>query len=488
MRPAPSAFLDKALAFALGLFILLALIRGGNTDFAMLLALGISVLAAVIAGALSYTVRARAPSLALSATSLITALLILLCSGMLGLLSVPAAQWLMLPGRGAYENVVSLLTSTDFGVQRLALSVDPFATKRAMLALVPCLTIAASASLLSRRGLLQLLGLFAVLAVFEALIGLFQLGFRGSSLFVFDYVGHSRASGTFVNKNHYATMLAMALPLLIFRAAGQFSFFTRQHEVNTFSNVCWGTASAFVAAALVASLSRAGVLAGGLAALAAIGLCLAQQAKFSKRARLALASGLLLALGLAAMTGLGQLIKSATSSALGEGLFGRTLMNQHTWSGIVEFFPLGAGLGSYAIAFQRFQTPRLLGFVEYAHNDYLQLLFELGALGVVVIALLVFSAVLAGRTLWRSRAAGDRLSPALACYLGAFAFAFHAWFDFPSHIPAIAMMATLLFAASMNLSLVDVGSKRSAPAPSERLDVSLTRVEGTSLPIRPEPR
>ena len=147
-------------------------------------------------------------------------------------------------------------------------------------------------------------------------------------------------------------------------------------------------------------------------------------------------------------------------------------MNQHTWPGIVEFFPLGAGLGSYAIAFQRFQTPNLLGFVEYAHNDYLQLLFELGALGAVVLVLLLLAAVLSGRTLWRFRVRGERLSPALACYLGAFAFAIHAWFDFPAHIPAIAILATLLFTASTNLALVDVGRKKPGPVPIAPIDTS----------------
>jgi len=476
--------LDKALAFVLGLFLLVAVIRGGNTPFAMSVALGLSICVAAVAGCLIYVSRPIETRWSSAATSLNVALLLVMVGGALGLVTVAAAQWLTLPGRDAYAGVVDLLALPDFGFQRLALSTDPFATKRALFALVPCLVIAASVPLLSRRALLQLLGAVAVFAVFEALIGLFQLGFRGASLFVFDFAGHNRASGTFVNKNHYATLLAMALPLLIFRAAGQFSFFTQRHDATAFSNMCWGAATAFVAAALVASLSRAGVLAGGIAALAAFGLCVMQQRKFSKRVLLALAGGLLLALGLAAMTGLGQLIKSASAGGLGEGLFGRTVMNQHTWSGIVEFFPLGAGLGSYAIAFQRFQTPGLLGFVEYAHNDYLQLLFELGALGVVVLALLLLAAVLAGRTLWLSRVAGDRLSPALACYLGASAFAIHAWFDFPSHIPAIAILATLLFAASMNLALVDVGRKRPAPAPITRLDTSQMPRASESSPLK----
>ena len=484
MRSLARNALDKALALVLGLFLLLALIRGGNTPFAMSLALGLSLCVAAVAGCLMYASRSNENRWSNAATSLNVALLLLMVGGALGLFTVAAAQWLTLPGRDAYAGVIDLLALPDLRVQRLALSTDPYATKRALLALVPCLVIAAAIPLLSRRALLQLLGAVAVFAVFEALIGLFQLGFRGASLLVLEYAGHNRASGTFVNKNHYATLLAMTLPLLIFRAAGQCSFFFHRGEPTAFSNVCWGAATAFVAAALVASLSRAGVLAGGIASLWAIGFCAVQRRTVSKRALLATAAILLLALSLATMTGLAQLIKSTTSGGVGEGLFGRTVMNQHTWSGIVEFFPLGAGLGSYAIAFQRFQTPGLLGFVEYAHNDYLQLLFELGALGVVVLALLLLAAVLAGRTLWLSRVAGDRLSPALACYLGASAFAIHAWFDFPSHIPAIAILATLLFAASMNLALVDVGRKRPAPAPITRLDTSQMPRASESSPLK----
>ncbi len=472
MRSFARNALDKALALVLGLFLLLAVFRGGNTPFAMSVALGLSICVAAVAGGLVYASRPIENRWSRAATSLNAALLLVMVGGAVGLFSVATTQWLTLPGRAAYAGLVDLLGQPDFGVKRLALSTDPYATQRALFALVPCLVIAASVPLLSRRALLQLLGAVAVFAVFEALIGLFQLGFRGASLLVLEYAGHNRASGTFVNKNHYATLLAMSLPLLIFRAAGQFSFFTHRHDATAFSNVCWGAAAAFVAAALIASLSRAGVLAGGIASLMAIGFCAYQRRTVSKRALLATAAILLLALSLATMTGLAQLVKSTTSGGVGDGLFGRTVMNQHTWSGIVEFFPLGAGLGSYAIAFQRFQTPNLLGFVEYAHNDYLQLLFELGALGAVVLVLLLLAAVLSGRTLWRSRVRGERLSPALACYLGAFAFAIHAWFDFPAHIPAIAILATLLFTASMNLTLVDVARKKPGPASIAPLDTS----------------
>ncbi len=470
---------DKALALVLGLFLLLALFRGGNTDLAMTFALMGAIILLLLFVVQAVLALPTVPRPTAPAGTFIAALFLLLVFGAVSLISVDSATWLRLPGRDAYAEVAGLLAGPEFSVKTLSLSIDPFGTTRALLALAPCIAIAIASITLSRNSLLRVLGVFMLMATFEALIGLFQLGFRGaSSVFVLDYAGHSRASGTFVNKNHYATLLAMSLPLLIFRAAGQFSLFSNRSVTGSLSNVWWGIAAAVVAAALIASLSRAGVLAGGIAAALAIGLCVTQQ---RSRSRKALAVALViaaLAISLAAITGLGQLIRSVSGGALDGGVSSRWLMNTHTWEGITTFFPLGAGLGSYSIAFQRFQTPQLLGFVEYAHNDYLQLLFETGAVGVIVLLLLALSAALAARTFWVARSKEQKLSPALACYLGALAFAIHAWFDFPSHIPAIAVVATLLFSASMNANLPGLARR----IVSNPVDAPLLRV------ARPHPQ
>jgi len=473
MRELAYDLTEKALALVLGLFLLIALFRGGNTDVALLFALGggVSLLAiAILLGFLGAPIMGGPSTACVTFT---TALVLLLLIGLVALIPVGTDAWLLLPGRADYKDVVSLLARPEFALDKLAISVDPVGTKRALIALAPCISIALASSLLSRRSLLRVLGALAVLATFEALIGLFQLGFRGaSSVFILEYAGHSRASGTFVNKNHYATLLAMVLPLLIFRAAGQFSFFAHRHNASALSNTWWGVAAAFVAAALVASLSRAGVLAGGIAAAIAITLCTMQQRSRSRRVLAVVLALTALTIGLAAMTGLGQLLRSLLNGGLGDGASARAIMNAHTWTGISEFFPLGAGLGSYSIAFQRFQTPQLLGFIEYAHNDYLQLIFETGLVGILILVLLAVAAVLSARAIWSERVKGERLSPALACFVGAMAFAIHAWFDFPSHIPATAIVATLLFAASMNPALVAVGRRR---AISETTNVPMLR-------------
>ena len=460
IRLALREFAEKALAIALGLFLLLTLFRGGNTDTAILFGLvGTLVVLTLVVFLVAAT---RCETLFDTAAGLYFtgALLSLLAIGLLGLVPVSTQNWLALPGREIYRSMVAALAQPDFELHQLPLSLDATGTRRALFVLAPCIAVSIAVPLLTRRSLLRLLGAFAVLAASEALFGLFQLGFRGASTLVLDYAGHNRASGTFVNKNHYATLLAMALPLLIFRATGQFSFFSKRSETSALANAWWGVVTAFVAAALVASLSRAGVLAGLIVCALAVVASPLPETLRSRKVLFSVLAVAVLAVSLAMMTGLGTLLRSVTQGGLSDGASSRSLMNSHTLTGIAAFFPVGAGLGSYAVAFQRFQTPSLLGFVEYAHNDYLQLLFETGLVGVVILILLAASAAMAGRRLWRAYDHKELRSPALACYFGALAFAIHACFDFPAHIPSIAIIATLLFSASMNPRLSEMGQRR----------------------------
>lgn len=460
MRLALREVADKALAVALGLFLLLTLFRGGNTDIAIFYAVVGSVVLLFLAAALAFSTRFTGVASAPAALLFIGALLSLLVTGCIGLVSVDVSTWLALPGRAFYRPLVSALQQPDFALNRLPLSMDASGTRRAILVLLPCIAISISVPMLSRRSLLRLLGAFALVAAIESLLGLFQLGFRGASLLVLEYVGHNRASGTFVNKNHFATLLAMAIPLLIFRAAGQFSFFSRRTETSSLANTWWGLVTAFVVAALIASLSRAGLLTGFIVAALAIAACPLKEHFRSRKVIIAVLAISALAVLLASMTGLSALIRSVAQGGLSDGASSRALMNSHTWAGITAFFPVGTGLGSYAVAFQRFQSPSLLGFVEYAHNDYLQLVFETGLLGIVILIMIGASAAMAARKLWRAYDDRDLRSPAVACYLGALAFAIHACFDFPAHIPAIAIIATLLYASSMNPALSEKGHRR----------------------------
>jgi len=456
--------LEKALATVLGLFLLVAVFRGGNVDAVIVAALYVAAIAVVLVAAGRWGA-VEAPSVSTAALTLWAAIAVLCLLTLLGLAPTPVSVWLALPGRDYYEPVIALLqdSNTSGGVvTSLAFSLDPQATKRGLILATTCLAVAVAVQFLTRRTALQLLGVVALFATFEALIGLLQLGFAGA--LTFGYAGHIRATGTFVNKNHFATMLAMALPLLLMRATGQFTFFVPHTESGPMGRAWWGVAAAIVAVALIASASRAGILAAALSSGLCAHLIWRRKRHLSRTALILGGVVLTVAAGLAWITGARRLFSTLSGSGLSDGFGSRALMNVHTWDGIGAFFPVGSGIGSYSVVFPRFQTTALTGFVEYAHNDYLQLLFEAGLAGALVILLLVGSAAL---TVKLARGLGDpaaRLGPGVACMLGALAFAIHAWFDFPAHIPAIAIMATMLFGLAANPAVVASGQRRKPPA------------------------
>ena len=424
------------------------------------------------------------------------AMLGLLVIGLASLVPLSPETWLSLPGRAVYAEVVATLRQPPMNVSSLSLSFDPVGTSYATLSFLVALSVGIAAMLLPAPLLLSVLLLFVGIAVAQACLGLLQLAFGIPSVFTHEVaVGGNRATGTFVNKNHYATFLAMALPLLIFRTAGQFNFSQKAVTRTPLSSIWWGVVSAIVASALVASVSRAGGAAGfSVAVLAALTCGLRTQA--TTRQRFGLLGIAVLAFALASTSSLTLLLDSLKGATFTDSADGRKALVRLSLTGANAFFPVGSGLGSYPIAFQRFQTDGVTGFIEHVHNDYVELLFEAGLLGCVVLICLAIAAVAAGLRLWNSQAENQPLSPAIACWLGALAFALHAWFDFPSHIPGLTIVVSLLFGASMNSAFVKSAEIRAdAPSkrrPSERPIVSQS-IEGLNVSpghelMRPAPR
>ena len=442
---------EKALAFTLGLFLLTILYRGGNVRS---LVIG-TALAALLCIAACAVIAWKAYSNAIASLPsgsgfYIAAMVCLMASGLAALVPLSPETWLALPGREAYREVVATLQQRPIGMSVLQLSIDPVGTSYATLSLLVAFSVGMIAMLLPTSLLMSVLGLFVVMAIAQAILGILQVALGTPSFMGFDLaIGNHRASGTFVNKNHYATLLAMSLPLLIFRVSGQIRFSSRTVERSSLSNVWWGVATALVATALVASLSRAGSAAGFSVAVLATLLCvLRKQTTVKQRfGLLAIAS---LAFVLAAESSLTLLLDSLKGPTLANSAEGRQSLVRLSILGVKAFFPLGSGLGSYPIAFQRFQAEGVVGFVEHVHNDYVELIFETGLFGAVVLMCFAAAAVLSAWRFWQSHSADRPLSPAIACWLGAMAFAIHALFDFPAHIPGLTIVVSLLFGASMN--------------------------------------
>jgi hypothetical protein len=89
---------------------------------------------------------------------------------------------------------------------------------------------------------------------------------------------------------------------------------------------------------------------------------------------------------------------------------------------------------------------------QYVHDEYLQVLTDLGAVGAALAAVLL---VAAGRLLWRARTSSPDRALWAGAVAAAIAFALHSGFDFIWHIPAI----PLTVAAIVGLAIAQLPAR-----------------------------
>jgi O-antigen ligase len=153
------------------------------------------------------------------------------------------------------------------------------------------------------------------------------------------------------------------------------------------------------------------------------------------------------------------------SSAEGITAEGRLNLTEETLS-VVAAYPLtGLGLGAYESGFQKYKVSAPTLNDPYVHNDYLQVLAELGLVGAFLGGGLVI--LLFYRT---CRRALDRTDPearflAIACFGSMTAILIHSLVDFNLYIPSNAM--TLAWLSGVAAS---VAARPSGVAAAQGLD------------------
>lgn len=315
------------------------------------------------------------------------------------------------------------------------------------------ITWAAAAALLVAGGWIgfsrthRRLAFGAILAVslFQVLYGLPRMGSDTQEIWGIAVAGGSRLRGTFVNPNHLAAYLGMALPVLFawgwwaIRRAKREDLWERRLALGAPPLVGW----LMVLIALAFTGSRGGLAAALAAAAGQVALLVVQR----RRWRLAPLAILLpiMAVGVVAMTGLEQ----------GLGRWLATSPHELTWNARTQVYratvdlwqrsPLfGTGLGTFRDAFPLVQPASLGDSFAHAHSDHLELLATTGLVGVSLLA--AGAALLVARLLRilhlsepsEARAAG---LAGLGVVVG---LATHALVEFPMTIPAISGTAALV--------------------------------------------
>jgi len=309
---------------------------------------------------------------------------------------------------------------------------------------------------LDRHDVRRLITVFIAFTIAEAALGVLQMGAGPKSVLQLGNPwGLGSATGTYVNKNHFAGFLAMALPLVlaywslhILPRVDDRGEPLRLHPRSGDARVAWrialSMALVIALAALLFTRSRAGIGTGVLALGAAAMALFWRNA--SLQARGLLAAVAVLGAMLAAYVGLTPMLERFSPEEIALGAGGRARLSAAALRASLDFMPLGSGLGTFADVFRRYQTDGLPGFIDHAHNDYAEALLELGVAGGVAIALALAAYAMRWRDLRPHRSLRSLAYFQVAAGFGMLAAIVHAAFDFNFHIPGNAVTFSFLAA------------------------------------------
>ena len=276
-------------------------------------------------------------------------------------------------------------------------------------------------------------GLIALGAA-ESLFGLYQFLTGCKWIFWYEKIKYLEdATGTYINHNHFAGFLIMVLPLtLVTGVSGQRS-----------NGIMYLGAAGLMILALLFSRSRMGLVAG-LVPLALLGVYFftKMRRRFAAAALLAVPLVVLLYGAWIGLKPVGERFQFLAQPGYLTAE-GRLTIWKDTWQLVRQRPLLGWGPGTFPSLYPTVRTePSDLRWME-AHNDYLQLLAELGVIGLLLF--LVPMAALwrsLARQAWREDGLTGAMEAAIAASMAGLLV--HSLTDFHLYVPANAMLLMIL--------------------------------------------
>lgn len=309
-----------------------------------------------------------------------------------------------MPGHEAY---VLAASAAEIAPHWRPLTVVPDLTWSALFALLIPAALLIGLSQLSSRQRASLALPVIILIFASGILGLAQVT-GGSDSMLRWYGGNPDRSaiGFLANRNHQALMLACALPVLAALGAAP------RGNDNRKASYRWGLlgVAAFIVLMLPATGSRAGLILGGVSALLAA-LIVAPKLKsdlmkMRKRKRKAFIGG-----GFAAVFAFAIIFIFLGKNQAFSRIANLDVMSDQRVRAFPivikitkDFFPFGAGFGTFDPVFRHYEPFHLLKLTYFneAHNDIVQLVLEGGVAAPILLLLFVGWWVIATFKAWRS--------------------------------------------------------------------------------------
>lgn len=368
------------------------------------------------------------------------------------LIPLPPQLWTALPGRAAFAEMYA---QAGMALPWLPVSLDPGATWRAALSLIPPVAVFLATAQLgfrARRTMTLVLGAAAVASILLG-VAQFMLG-PNSGLRLFVVTNTTDSVGFFANRNHYAALLYATLPFVAAWIAGM----ARDRRPERAMAI---VAAMLVFVAIVIGLaiarSRAGILLACVVSLASLVIVMRDGGSGGRRAALAVGAATLIGAALAV-----HYAFFSVAARLGDGVVdeNRIAISVITFLTGLTFQPTGAGFGTFEAIYQTVEptSSMIPSYVNHAHNDWAELWLEGGGLALAVLAgFLVWYAASTIR-IWRARPFADSgpldAAIARAATVAIGALLLHSWFDYP--LRTTAMSVVFAFCAALLVEPVRV--------------------------------
>jgi O-antigen ligase len=244
--------------------------------------------------------------------------------------------------------------------------------------------------------------------------------------------------GPYVNHNHYAGLMEMLTPILLVISVAD--------NVRDSRRALAALVAAVMASTIFLSGSRGGMAAFCIQMALLAGFLVTRRKNW--KAALTLVAFLVVALALLAWIGGGELLErlasihSGTRTELSGGT--RLTIDRDAIKMFEQKPVLGWGLGTFPEVYPQFSTLATNLQLGMAHNDYLQLLVETGALGFATMLWFLLTLFRSAFKKLKHFPADTNAAVTLAAVLGVIGILVHSFVDFNLQIPANAALFYVL--------------------------------------------
>ena len=343
-------------------------------------------------------------------------------------LPLPQMVWTALPGR---EQIAEELVLLGVVPRPALLTLSYHESIASLVWLLP-----AAGMLLALLTLREIPGRPLALAIVGAammgiLLGVLQyFGGQESAAYLYGYTTRGALVGFFANANHMATLLLASLPFLSAVIVSQIMQHPRYGPELT---VLWGLLVAVILLGILLAGALTGyALAGPMLALS----CLIMFPWMRRAFKLALLPALILGVVAIGMTEEGQKLLSSDREVSERS---RERMMATTLTATAHHWPTGTGLGTFREVYDDFEDDDAAGefYVHHAHNDYLELVLELGIFGLIGIVAFFAWWLSRLRAIWLAGGGGPFTEAAI---MASGVILLHSAWDYPLRTAAISTL------------------------------------------------